>query len=305
MVEAIIILALLLLALLVCFLGGRLHVLLLYLTLGLKFTSIFLSTASRYWRFIAATFASLTVMFVLFAAYGFGLEALHPLNPLTPLLVYASWLLHGSSTTFDFAGAVWLLHGLLHPAFIASPSLLTGLAVWTFLHGKRRLSGVLASSSLILVAAPYAAHRVAVFPSSQLTIPPSAILAVAACSAAALSAFLIAHVYFGRKAVCESFYASYVSHPTSGGKVAGGVAEEGSVRVVMLAVADGGRVHVLVSGCFREEFEDRAKHLGGVEGVRVTVSQEVKKAWRRYLLGGDPQPAVNLLLKMLESREQG
>ncbi|MEM1512270.1 MAG: hypothetical protein QXN15_06895 [Candidatus Jordarchaeales archaeon] len=303
-IEAVIILAVLLL-LLLCLLGGRLHLVLLYLALSLRFTSSVLSVASRHWRLIAATLASLIAASILLVVYGFGLEVLPPLSPLTLLLVCASWLLHSSSTAFVFAGAVCLLHGTLHPFFIMSSSLFVGVAVWMLLHGNQRLAGTSALSSLILSVVPYAASRVtAPSPSPPATLP-LAVLAVVICSAVALSSVFIARVLFERRAVCESFYASYVSSLTGGGKVAGGVTENGVVRVVMLALTDGDKVHVLVSGCFREEFEDRSRLLGGMEDARTIVSREVKKAWRRYLFKGDPQPAVNLLLKLLEAGERG
>lgn len=301
-IEAAIILTALLLILLLCFFSGRLHVALLYLALGLRLTSSALYAASRHWRAIVSAASSLTVMFALMAAYGFGLEALHPLSTLTPLLVCASWLLHGSSIAFTSAGAIWLLHGPLHPAFVISASLLAGAAAWLSLHGARRSAGVALLSSIITLAAPHAASHITV---PQLALPPLALLAVVACSATLLATVIATRILLERRSVRESFYASYVSPLAAGGvRVAGGVVEGGAIRIVMLALSDGGKVHVLVSGGFREEFEWKAKAFGDLESFRTTVSREVKKAWMRYLSKGDPQPAVKILLKMLEAGGQ-
>lgn len=97
----------------------------------------------------------------------------------------------------------------------------------------------------------------------------------------------------------ETFQASYVfPYRFTRNVVAGAASWDSSARTVMVALAEGQRVHVLVSGVSEEEFREKAKEALGYVPTPPPTKQ-AERAWRKYVEEGNVKPAVNYLLQQL------
>jgi len=260
--------------------------------------------ARRRWKASASALSAALTLIGLLHAYSFGLEVVDLWNPLTPLLIAAAWMLHVFTCVLNLPPVVWLIHGGVHVALPIAVSTLAGVGVYLLLKGLTWKAGFTLTASLITATTPMITERLQVAVRTvQATLPAETITIITAIAASTLAFLVIAvysYAYRGKSMVyVETFQASYVfPYRFTRNVVAGAASWDSSARTVMVALAEGQRVHVLVSGVSEEEFREKAKEALGYVPTPPPTKQ-AERAWRKYVEEGNVKPAVNYLLQQL------
>ncbi len=262
-----------------------------------------LRLARRRWKASASALSAALTLIGLLYAYSFGLEVVDLWNPSTPLLIAAAWMLHVFTCVLNLPPVVWLIHGGVHVALPIAVSTLAGVGVYLLLKGLTWKAGFTLTASLITATTPMVTERLQVAVRTvQATLPAETITVITVIAASTLAFLAVAasSVYRGKSMVyVETFQASYVfPYRFARNVVAGAASWDSSVRTVMVALAEGQRVHVLVSGVSEEEFREKVKEALGYVPTPPPTKQ-AERSWRKYVEEGDVKPAVNYLLQQL------